>query len=244
MSNDRDKLLQIMDSLEEDYKNGKISPEKYSYFRSKYEDKLNSIDAQEATRRIRSMQGKPSSNKTTKKRSKKSTKNKKSKEEDLVQKYIINPKKGDAKYNKKEKKPMDSGTFKLLLLLVLVLGFTVGVGYGVFNLDFDNLSETTTVAIVEDTAFPEIHEDIVENTTSTYSYNTSASYDDSDDDNVETTQDSSYSYEGTSSSSSSSTTQQSSSSSSSSQQSSSSYSSSSSSSSSSSESNGNGGTGE
>ena len=83
---------------------------------------------------------------------------------------------------------MDSGTFKLLLLLVLVVGFTVGVGYGVFNLDFDNISETTTVAIVTDTAFPEIHEDIVENTTYTYD---NSSYDDSYD-YVETTEDSSY----------------------------------------------------
>ena len=178
-----------MDSLELDYKAGKISPEKYSYFRSKYEDKLNSIDAQEATQRIRSMQGKPSSNNHKKKKTKKPAKNKKDKEQDLVQKYIINPKKDDAKYNKKEKEAMDSGTFKLLLLLILVVGFTVGVGYGVFNLDFDNLSETTTVAIVTDTAFPEIHEDIVENTT--YTYDNSSYYDYSYDD-VETTQDSSY----------------------------------------------------
>ena len=55
MPNDRDKLLMIMDSLEVDYRSGRISPEKYSYFRSKYEDKLNSIDAMEATKRIRSM---------------------------------------------------------------------------------------------------------------------------------------------------------------------------------------------
>ena len=50
MSDDRDKLLHIMNSLEADYKSGKISKEKYIYFRSKYEDKLNSIDAVEATR--------------------------------------------------------------------------------------------------------------------------------------------------------------------------------------------------
>lgn len=192
MPSDRDKLLQIMDSLESDYKDGKISPEKYSYFRSKYEDKLNSIDAKEATQRIRSMQGKPSSDIPKQKRSKKPARNKKDKEQDLVQKYIINPKKDDARYNKKERKPMDSGTFKLLLLLVLVLGFTVGVGYGVFNLDFNNLSDTTSVAIVTDTAFPEIHEDIVENTTyDNYDYNYSYS-DYSDTYDVETTQDSSY----------------------------------------------------
>ena len=42
MTDERDKLLQVMSSLESDYKSGKISAEKYRYFRSKYEDKLNS----------------------------------------------------------------------------------------------------------------------------------------------------------------------------------------------------------
>ena len=165
MSSDREKLLSIMDSLEADYKAGKLSAEKYSYFRSKYEDKLNAIDARDATKRIRSMQGKSSSKPSKEKRSLKPAKNKKDNEQDLVQKYIINPKKDDAKYNKKKKKPMDSGTFKLLLLLVLVLGFTVGVGYGVFNLDFNSISNEKSVAMVQDTAFPEFHQDKVVNTT-------------------------------------------------------------------------------
>lgn len=184
MPNDREKLLRIMDSLEHDYSAGKISPEKYSYFRSKYEDKLNSIDALEATRRIRSMQGKPTSN-TKNKRSTRPVANNAEKQEDLVQKYIINPKKDDTKYNKKEKKSMSSGTFKLVLLLVLVIGFTVGVGYGVFNLDFDNISDTNPVGIVEDTAFPDFTEDIVQNTT----YN-SSSYVNSNN-SIKTTQDTS-----------------------------------------------------
>lgn len=76
MSDDRDKLLQIMSSLDADYKSGKLSGEKYRYFRSKYEDKLNSIDAVEATKRIRSMQGK-SAPKTNKRRNKKPTTDKK-----------------------------------------------------------------------------------------------------------------------------------------------------------------------
>lgn len=49
-----------MRSLDADYAHGKISEEKYRYFRSKYEDKLNTLDARDATNRIRSMQGKPS----------------------------------------------------------------------------------------------------------------------------------------------------------------------------------------
>ena len=60
MTDERDKLIQIMNSLEADYKSGKISAGKYRYFRSKYEDKLNTLDAETATMKIRSMQGKPS----------------------------------------------------------------------------------------------------------------------------------------------------------------------------------------
>ena len=38
MTDERDKLLQVMNSLEADYRSGKISTGKYRYFRSKYED--------------------------------------------------------------------------------------------------------------------------------------------------------------------------------------------------------------
>lgn len=194
MSEDRDKLLKIMSSLEADYRSGKISADKYSYFRSKYEDKLNTIDAEAATRKIRSMQGKPSNSTKKRKRSKKPTSRKKQEEQDLVQKYIINPKKGDAKYNRAKKSSMDSGTFKLLLLLVLVVGFTAGVAYGVFNFDFDTVSQTESVATVEDTAFPEFNEVLkTTNSTSTsdnYTYNTTSSWTST----VETTTDTSNTY--------------------------------------------------
>ena len=198
MSSDRDKLLAIMDSLEADYQSGKLSAEKYSYFRSKYEDKLNAIDARDATKRIRSMQGKSLYKQSNEKRSKKPTINKKKdNRQDLVQKYIINPKKDDAKYNKPKKEPMDTGTFKLLLLLVLVLGFTVGVGYGVFNLDFNSISNAHSVAIVQDTAFPEFTIDIAENTTQTTNYTDYNDYNQSNDYQVETTADTSQSQDQT-----------------------------------------------
>ena len=154
MTDERDKLLQIMNSLEADYKSGKISSEKYRYFRSKYEDKLNSIDALEATKRIRSMQGKPEAPKTNKKRSKPARNRKQ--EQDLVQKYIINPKKEDARYHQQKKSSMSGGTFRLIAILVLVIAFTAGVAYGIFNLDTEAIADTSVVAIVEDTAFPEI----------------------------------------------------------------------------------------
>ena len=170
MSDDRERLLSIMSSLENDYRSGKISAEKYSYFRSKYEDKLNTIDAQAATKRIRSMQGKSADYSKNKRRSRKPTNNKKKEEQDLVQKYIINPKKGDAKYNRREKSSMDSGTFKLLLLFILVVGFTAGVAYGIFNFDFESVSQSNSIGVVQDTAFLEINQ-----TTPTTSQQTSHS---------------------------------------------------------------------
>lgn len=157
MLNDKEKLLKVMRSLDADYAHGKISEEKYRYFRSKYEDKLNTLDARDATNRIRSMQGKPSGKRKTNPKPPKLNKKKKE-EPDLVQKYIINPKKGDKDFNKEKKPPMDNGTFKLIAVLVLVIGFTAGIGYGVLTFDFGNISVTDAQAIVEDTAFPEVEE--------------------------------------------------------------------------------------
>lgn len=157
MPNDKEKLLKVMRSLDADYAHGKISEEKYRYFRSKYEDKLNTLDARDATNRIRSMQGKPSGKRKTNPKPPKLNKKKKE-EPDLVQKYIINPKKGDKDFNKEKKSPMDNGTFKLIAVLVLVIGFTAGIGYGVLTFDFGNISVTDAQAIVEDTAFPEVEE--------------------------------------------------------------------------------------
>ena len=157
MPNDEEKLLKVMRSLDADYAHGKISEEKYRYFRSKYEDKLNTLDARDATNRIRSMQGKPSGKRKTNPKPPKLNKKKKE-EPDLVQKYIINPKKGDKDFNKEKKPPMDNGTFKLIAVLVLVIGFTAGIGYGVLTFDFGNISVTDAQAIVEDTAFPEVEE--------------------------------------------------------------------------------------
>lgn len=157
MPNDKEKLLRVMRCLDADYAHGKISEEKYRYFRSKYEDKLNTLDARDATNRIRSMQGKPSGKRKTNPKPPKLNKKKKE-EQDLVQKYIINPKKGDKDFNKEKKPPTDNGTFKLIAVLVLVIGFTAGIGYGVLTFDFGNISVTDAQAIVEDTAFPEVEE--------------------------------------------------------------------------------------
>ena len=188
MPDDKEKLLRVMRSLDADYRHGKISEDKYRYFRSKYEDKLNTLDARDATNRIRSMQGKPSADKKNISHPPRLNK-KKDSEQDLVQKYIINPKKGDKDLNKEKKAPMETSTFKLILVLVLVIGFTAGIGFGVFTFDFGSISVSDAQAIVEDTAFPEVQEVQVNNTTNT-SVQTGETY----------TSDNSYSSEDTSSS--------------------------------------------
>lgn len=163
MPNDKEKLLRVMRSLDMDYKHGKISEEKYRYFRSKYEDKLNTLDARDATNRIRSMQGKPSGKRKNNPKPPKLNK-RKNEEQDLVQKYIINPKKGDESLNKEKNTSMDNNTFKLVAVLVLVIGFTAGIAYGVLTFDFGNISVSDAQAIVEDTAFPEVKEVSVNDT--------------------------------------------------------------------------------
>ena len=200
MSTDKDKLLEIMASLESDYAHGKISREKYIYFRSKYEDKLNALDAREATNRIRSMQGKPSD---SPKKIEKPSEDERKEEEDLVQKYIINPKKGDKQL--KEKTPMDSSTFKLVAILILAVGFTVGTAFGVFNFDFQTFSDTNAVAIVTDTAFPDVA-DIHVNNTKTVS-NVTSTQNTTDSSSVQTVQDTSTQSADTSQSSSQSSSQ-------------------------------------
>lgn len=163
MPNDKEKLLRIMNNLEIDYRNGRISEEKYRYFSSKYQDKLNSLDAREATNRIRSMQGKSTG---SRRRIRKPTNDNRREEQELVQKYIVNPKKGDKSLNQKEKKEMDSGTFKLVSVLILVIAFTGGIAFGIFNFDFESMSVVNAEAVVEDTAFPDVEQVNVTNTTS------------------------------------------------------------------------------
>ena len=97
---------------------------------------------------------------------------------------------------------MDSGTFKLVLVLILVVAFTAGIAYGIFNLDFGTVSDSGTVAIVSDTAFPEVKEVAkVNKTAKNYDNSTYSSNDKSN--KIETTTDTSTSSQSDSSSSSS-----------------------------------------
>lgn len=159
-----------MRSLEEDYKAGKVSPKKYKFYMAKYNDRLRYLDKNAATNRIRSMQGKPAPDTQRRRKKYKKAADKRRKEEnDLVQKYIIDPKKGDKNLNAKKKKEMKSGTYKLLIVLILVIAFTIGISAGIFVFDFQEMSVVNSNALVEDTAFPDLGNVTVDtNETSNY----------------------------------------------------------------------------
>lgn len=171
MPDEKQKILNIIQSLERDYQTSKISPQKYRYYMAKYKERLRYLDKNAATNRIRSMQGKPAPDIRRNRKRYDDARNKRKKEENgLVQKYIINPKKDDRDLNKKNKKSMDSGTYKLLAILILVIGLTLGIAVGIFAMDFEDLSVVHSDALVVDTSFPDISKvTIKDNETSTQS---------------------------------------------------------------------------
>lgn len=180
--NEKQKILNIMRSLERDYHAGKASTKKYRYYMAKYQDRLNYLDKNAATNRIRSMQGKPSPDIRRKRKKYDDAKNKRKKEEnDLVQKYIIDPKKGDKDLQRNKKKSKDSGTFKLFVILILIIGFTAGISVGIFAMNFQDLSVVNSNALVEDTAFPDLTNITVEETKNTTQTTSTDTYTSSSD---------------------------------------------------------------
>lgn len=171
MPDEKQKILSIINSLERDYRAGKVSPQKYRYYMAKYQDRLRYLDKNAATNRIRSMQGKPAPDIRRNRQRYDDARNKRKKEENgLVQKYIINPKKDDRDLNKKNKKSMDSSTYKLFTVLILVIGLTLGIAVGVFAMNFEDLSVVHSDALVVDTSFPDISKVTIDkNDTSTQS---------------------------------------------------------------------------
>ena len=156
MNQDKAKLIKIMKSLEADYKSGKISKEKFEYFYGKYGEKLRSME-----------KGNHIPNNQNKKRPnnhpnihKKNIERSRLENEKLVEKYIVGPKKnaGEKVVNPSSNK----GIYSILVVLVLIVGFSVGIGFGIFNLGFDNVSLENSAAIVEDTAFLKV--EVVNNT--------------------------------------------------------------------------------
>ena len=86
MSQDKQKLMQILNDLKRDYEAGLISEEKYLYLSNQYKHKIETIDV---SNRIRAMQGRKGSDESSR-YARDSNRARRSREEDenLVRKYI------------------------------------------------------------------------------------------------------------------------------------------------------------
>ena len=62
MSQDKQKLMQILNNLEKDYEEGLISEEKFIYLSNQYKHKIETIDV---SNRIRAMQGRKGSDESS-----------------------------------------------------------------------------------------------------------------------------------------------------------------------------------
>lgn len=180
MSPDREKLIRVMESLDADFRAGKISEDKYRYFYSKYADKLNAMNA---SNRIRTMQGKKSKPNTYSSKRTRAEDNRRE-EQKLVQKYIVDPKKGDES-KKRNNSSMDSGISKVIIVLILAIAFTAGIAFGVFGFDFNDMSVVNAAAIVEDSAFPDVEIVNITTNTNTTSDTSSSNYDTSPSDSTD-----------------------------------------------------------
>jgi len=149
ISQDKEKLLKLLKELEDDYHTGNISDNKYKYLSKQYEDRLSDITAVD---RIRAMQGKKVVEKPVMSSSKRQMAEK-SKEEDekLVDKYVVKTEK-----EKKESRTFNKRIFAVISIVCLFIAFTAGIGFGIFNFDFQPTDPTIVAVTVNETAFPAV----------------------------------------------------------------------------------------
>ena len=145
ISQDKEKLLKLLQELEEEYQAENISDDEYNYLSKEYNDRLSNITAVD---RIRSMQGKKVVEKPVIYSSKKVEKSKKE-DEKLVDKYVVK--------TEKEKRELKAPSKKVLVtiaIMCLAAAFITGIGFGIFNFDFQPPNQTIAVVTVNESTFP------------------------------------------------------------------------------------------
>ncbi len=159
ISQDEKKLLKILEELEEDYQAGNISDEKYKYLSKQYNDRLSNITAVD---RIRAMQGKKAVKKTPSKFSQRSMAERSKKEdEQLVDKYVVK-----SEEEKKKSKASNKKVYIGVAIVCIFVAFIAGIGFGIFNFDFQSTSPANAAVTINETAFPTITSDLTNKTTS------------------------------------------------------------------------------
>ena len=168
ISQDKEKLLKLLQDLEEDYLAEKISDEEYENLSNEYKDKLSNITAVD---RIRAMQGKKVVEKPIFSFAKKQ-KAEKSKIEDekLVDQYVVKTK----KEKKKEPKPPRKGIFAAIAIICLAAAFITGIGFGIFNFDFQSPEPGNSVVTLDENALPEVTTNNTNQTNQTNQTNSSS----------------------------------------------------------------------
>lgn len=148
ISQDEEKLLKLLEELEEEYHAGNISDDKYKYLSKQYGDRLSDIDA---VARIRAMQGKKVVEKQVIYSSKKEIAEKsKEEDEELIDKYVVK-----TEEEARESKAYNKRIFALISIVCLIAAFSAGIGFGIFNFDFQFTD--SVVVTVNESAFPIIN---------------------------------------------------------------------------------------
>lgn len=173
--------MKQLDKLEKEFAEGKLSKRQYTIHKKVLEDKLGTVLAAE---RVKRLQGKGGSEKTLDYWAEKEKEEEDRKEkEELVEKYVIMPSPKASKKRKAQRKQVtqskNSGfkftKGKMLVLGVLIVGFLVGISFGVSLLKAP--AQTSSVPmLVNDSAFPTANmtanvTNTTTNTTKTYKTN-------------------------------------------------------------------------
>ena len=162
ISQDKQKLLKIMQELKKDYQAGNISEDKYKYLSNEYSNRLANLDA---TNRIRNMQGRQNSQKPHSKAVQRSMATASMKEDkDLVDKYVVKPK--QEQKSQKSSDVSNKSKYAILAVVCLIGAFLVGISFGLFS-GGPQATVPAASVLIDDSAFPQVVVNTTNVTTST-----------------------------------------------------------------------------
>ncbi|MCL2157103.1 MAG: hypothetical protein FWH54_03675 [Methanobrevibacter sp.] len=72
-------------------------------------------------------------------------------DEKLVDKYVVKTEK-----EKKESKPRKKGIFAAIAIICLAAAFITGIGFGIFNFDFQSPGSGNSIVTLNESAFPDV----------------------------------------------------------------------------------------
>ncbi|MDR2967274.1 MAG: hypothetical protein LBU74_04945 [Methanobacteriaceae archaeon] len=160
INQEKEKLLKLLQELEKEYLAENISEEEYNSLSKEYQDKLSNITAVD---RIRAMQGK----KTVSRSKKQIAEKNKVEDEKLVDKYIVKTEK-----EKKESSTNRKRIYAAIAIFCIFTAFIAGIGFGIFNFDFQSSNPVNAVVTVNESAFPVVTSNNTNNTNKTEQKNT------------------------------------------------------------------------